>query len=141
MAFSYTLPVAAAGQAPNRGGSQVALSTTRLANLDFAVLPNGSLSPPLRPPSPGLGACALVGGLGGAPSCFAVLFPPFPPLRLVRCSRQSRGLRLKWFVHFGSSLRFCDWHKSIQNCLRVVLKSQQSNRQRQAAQNRQISNY
>ena len=55
--------------------------------LPLGFAPMCSYFSPLRPPSPGLGACALVGGLGGAPFCFAVLFPLFPPLRLVRCSR------------------------------------------------------
>ena len=43
---------------------------------------DGTFFSPPAAPSPGLGACALVGGLGAPPLFFSVLFPPF--FRLVK---------------------------------------------------------
>ena len=84
MAFSHTLRVATACW-PNRS---VCESPCPKPGLAFEALPNRFfLLPPCGPLLLALASVALVGGLGGAPFCFAVLFPLFPPLRLVRCSR------------------------------------------------------
>ena len=64
--------------------------TLGLRAYEFLLLPPAA-------PSPGLGACALVGGLGAPPLFFSVLFPPF--FRLVRVAlgcRQPFGAEMTW---------------------------------------------
>ena len=70
------------------------------------------LSASLRPPCPGLGACALVGALGGAPFCFPLFSSPFSSPLLVRESHAEPRLRTKLCGYpFGSSLRSSSLHK------------------------------
>ena len=70
--------------------------------LGFA--PMSSYFSPSAAPSPGLGACALVGGLGAPPLFFSVLFPP-----LFRLVKVALGCRQPFGAEMAVVVLAQDW--------------------------------